>query len=132
MEYNWIYRLADIFFYIFHFILVIFIIFGWIWNKTRKAHLIVVAATVMSWFGLGYFYGWGYCFLTDWHWEIKRKLGQSIQTNSYIHFLIESSTGINLPERLVDQATFIIFLLIVVLVVVLQIKGLINRFQSKT
>lgn len=129
MDNIWIYRLADIFFYIFHFILVIFIISGWIWNKTRKIHLIVVVATLLSWFGLGFFYGWGYCFLTDWHWEVKRKLGHAINSNSYIHFLIESSTGVNLPEKLVDQATLIIFLFIVVLVVILQIKALINRLQ---
>ena len=27
--------------------------------------------------GLGAVYGWGYCPCTDWHWDVKRRLGET-------------------------------------------------------
>ncbi|HUR31773.1 MAG TPA: hypothetical protein VMZ69_10110 [Saprospiraceae bacterium] len=44
-------------------------------EKTRKAHLLVIDLTIASWFIIGLWKGFGYCFLTDWHWRIKEKLG---------------------------------------------------------
>jgi len=46
-------------------------------EKTRKANLILLLLTGLSWFGLGIFYGWGYCPLTDWHWKVLRELGET-------------------------------------------------------
>lgn len=78
----------NIFFFIFHTILILFVLLGWISSRFRKWHLLVIILTALSWFGLGYFYVWGYCFLTDWHWSIRRELGYSIDSSSYIHFLL--------------------------------------------
>ena len=61
------YLLLDIFFVIFHSVLIAFSLAGWIWRKTRKAHLAVLSLTMISWFVAGIWYGFGYCPCTDWH-----------------------------------------------------------------
>ena len=72
------YVLPDIFFVIFHSALIAFNLAGWIWRKTRKAHLVVLSLTMVSWFVAGIWYGFGYCPCTDWHWQVKKKLGELI------------------------------------------------------
>ncbi|MBA4054816.1 MAG: DUF2784 domain-containing protein, partial [Marivirga sp.] len=81
-----LYQIADYFFIVFHVGLIFFNLFGWIHIKLRKWNLITLSLTALSWFALGIFYGFGYCFLTDWHWNVREKLGQPIHSNSYIHF----------------------------------------------
>lgn len=70
-----------------HIILIGFIMTGWIWRRIRKTHFIVIVITLLSWFGLGIRYGWGYCFLTDWHWEVKEKLGEKDLPSSFVKYL---------------------------------------------
>jgi hypothetical protein len=96
---------------------------GWAFPKTRKLHLITLSLTAFSWFILGIWYGWGFCFCTQWHWEVRRKLGFTDESNSYIHFLILKVTGINLSEDLVEKGTLIVFLICIALSLVLNIKG---------
>lgn len=83
---------------------------GWIWRRTRRIHLATVLITAFSWFVLGLWHGWGYCFCTDWHWKVRDALGRPITSESYIHFLIMELTGLDLPQHLVDTATLWIFL----------------------
>ena len=106
-----IYSFADKFFFIFHVVLILFNVFGWIFKPFRKWNLITLLLTAFSWTVLGIFYGFGYCFLTDWHWEVREKLGYTNESNSYIHFLISELTGISLNERVVDIATLIVFIM---------------------
>ncbi|MCK4992787.1 MAG: DUF2784 family protein, partial [Bacteroidales bacterium] len=80
-------KFLDIFFTFFHTCLVIFNLFGWIWKKTRRLNLICLLLTAASWFILGIFYGLGYCPLTDWHFNILRKLGHTDLPDSYLSFL---------------------------------------------
>jgi hypothetical protein len=64
--------------------------------------------TLFSWGVLGIWYGFGYCFLTDWHYQVLRELGETGMPNSYIAFLIERLTGW-LPEaRLVNTMTIVL------------------------
>lgn len=105
-----LYKLADIFFFVFHIGLIFFNLFGWIPKTFRKWNLITLTLTAFSWFVLGIFYGLGYCFLTDWHWQVRETLGYSTESNSYIHFLIMELTGISIREDLVDMFTVIFFL----------------------
>jgi hypothetical protein len=42
---------------------------------------------------LGIWKGWGYCFLTDWHYEVLERLGKQNLPRSYIAFLVEEITG---------------------------------------
>ena len=78
--------------------------------------------TALSWFVLGIWYGWGYCVCTDWHWDVRTKLGLTDRSNSYIHFLLLKLTGINLDPKLVDMGTLVVFLLSFALSIWLNIK----------
>jgi len=92
----------NIFFFVFHSSLIIFNLFGWIWKKTRLANLIVILLTVFSWTILGIWYGFGFCPCTDWHWQVREKLGYFDMPSSYTKFLIDSLTGLDVKETLVD------------------------------
>jgi hypothetical protein len=100
----------NILFTFLHFAIIGFNLAGWIWPKTRKAHLIVLAGTAASWFLLGIWYGWGYCFLTDWHWDVKEKLGETNLPNSFVKYFADKVTGRDFPPSLVDTATLSAFL----------------------
>jgi hypothetical protein len=118
----WWYRFLNYFFFCFHTSLVLFNTFGWIFRKTRKWNLITLLLTAFSWFVLGVWYGWGYCFCTDWHWNIRRHLGYHDKSNSYIHFLALKLTSINFQPQLVDTITVLVFFTSLVLSLWLNIK----------
>ena len=101
------YVFLDYFFLIFHTILIFFNLFAWIWKPLRKANLITLLITGASWFLLGIFYGIGYCPLTDWHWEVLQKLGVHNLPNSYVKYLIDRLTGLDVNASLVEYATSI-------------------------
>jgi hypothetical protein len=109
------YQLLNIFFFVFHTLFTLFNLIGWAFSKTRKLHLITMLLTAFSWFLLGAWYGWGYCFCTDWHWDVREKLGYEDRSSSYIHFLILKIFGLNLNPQLVEKATLVIFLVCFVL-----------------
>lgn len=102
------YRFLDVFFAVFHLSLVVFNLTGWIWAKTRRLHLVVIGLTVASWFGLGAVYGWGYCPSTDWHWDIKRRLGETDLPNSYVTYYLDRLTGMSWDAVLVDVAVAVV------------------------
>jgi hypothetical protein len=116
------YQFLNIFFFVFHTAFSLFNLAGWMFKKTRKFHLGTLILTASSWFVLGIWYGWGYCVCTDWHWAVRRKLGYTDQSRSYIHFLIKKLTGINLNPSLVEGWTFILFLVCFMLSILLNIK----------
>lgn len=133
MTSEWLlYKALDIFFLVFHSLLIVFNLFGWIWKKTRFWNFITLNMTAFSWFVLGIWYGWGYCLCTDWHWQVRTILGMPIQQNSYISFLLETLTPIKLSQHKVDLITLLLFLLAYVISFVLQIKRLnFKRKQAK-
>lgn len=106
---------ANIFFFVFHVCLILFNLFGWISRKTKKWNLATLALTAFSWLVLGYFYGWGYCFLTDWHWDVRNALGYSTDASSYLRFLLLRLTPFDLPADTVNTWTAILFGLAVLL-----------------
>jgi len=95
----------NFFFTLAHLLLIIFNLTGWVWKRTRKAHLVVLGLTTASWFVLGIWYGWGYCPLTDWHWDVKEKLGETNLPNSFVKYYADKISGINIPVSLVDNIT---------------------------
>jgi hypothetical protein len=103
------YHLLDNFFLYFHFAVVLFNLFGWIWSKTRKWNLALLLLTGASWFILGIFYGIGYCPLTAWHWMVLSKLGVTNLPYSYIKYILLRILGINLSDGLVETLTGITF-----------------------
>ena len=105
------YAFLDKFFFIFHSLVIIFNLFGWLWKKMRMANLIMLLLTAFSWFVLGKWYGFGYCFCTDWHYQIRMKLGYFDMPSSYVKFLIDSLAGLDINAKLVDIFTLTFFLL---------------------
>ena len=97
--------IADYFFTIFHLLLILFNLFGWIWKPLRKMHLVIISLTLASWFILGIWYGWGYCPFTDWHWQVLRELGYTGLPTSYISFLVARISGYTPPADWVDGLT---------------------------
>lgn len=96
------YAFLNIFFFVFHTCVILFNVFGWIWKKTRLANLILLMATAFSWFFLGIWYGFGYCPCTDWHWQVRMKLNLYDTSTSYLEFLVEKLTGLDVSRSLVD------------------------------
>jgi ammonia channel protein AmtB len=98
-------HLADYFFTLLHLAIIGFNLLGWIWRSTRKAHLILVALTAGSWLILGIWFGFGYCPITDWQWQIKEKLGETHLPYSFNEYYAEKVTGTNFSTSLVDAVT---------------------------
>ena len=107
-------HLANYFFYFFHTVLIVFNLLGWLYPRTRKLNLISLLVTFGSWGLLGFWKGWGYCFLTDWHYQVLRALGEKGMPSSYIAFLIEKITGLSLDPELVNTLTVSLALLALV------------------
>ncbi|WP_207513671.1 DUF2784 domain-containing protein [Longitalea luteola] len=116
------YQVLNYFFFAFHTVFTLFNIFGWMFRATRKWNLITLLLTAFSWFVLGIWYGWGYCFCTDWHWDVRERLGYHDQQNSYINFLLLKLTGINFNEDLVNHVTLIVFVISLVMSIWLNIR----------
>jgi len=116
------YHAADLFFLVFHTVLTLFNLIGWIWKKTRKLNLITLILTGASWFLLGLFYGIGYCPLTEWHFQVLRKLGQKDLPVSYLKYLVERLAGWEVAPQVVDVATGIGFFIALVASIALNLK----------
>lgn len=101
----------NIFFFGFHSAWIVFNLFGWLWRKTRLANLVTLLLTAFSWFVLGIWYGFGYCPSTDWHWQVRSRLGHPQMPNSYTKFLVDSLTGLDVSAKLVDICTVVLLLL---------------------
>jgi hypothetical protein len=104
-------QLLDFLFLVVHTGIMGFNLFGWMWRKTRRANLALLLLTAFSWFGLGLWYGWGYCICTDWHWKVLDHLKIQDLPNSYITYLLQRFTNWNLPQTIIDTATVSLFFL---------------------
>ena len=114
--------------YLFSFLHIAFTLFnlvGWIWKRPRRIHLITILLTTASWFILGIWYGWGYCFLTDWQWTIKEKLGERNLPSSFIKYFADKISGGNISPGFINYATLICFLVAAIMTIYL------NFFRSK-
>jgi hypothetical protein len=104
------YQALDWFFIGFHSLLIVFNLFGWIWRHTRSLNLYTLLATGFSWVGLGFFYGMGYCPLTDWHWRVLYELGSPPQTASYVAYLFDRVLDISISNSFADKLTLFAYL----------------------
>jgi hypothetical protein len=109
------YQAINIFFFGFHIGLIFFNLFGWLFKRLRKWNLLTLGLTAFSWLVLGIFYGFGYCFLTDWHWQIREKLNYPTNSDSYIHFLFTRIFPVSISENTVDLLTAILFFLALIM-----------------
>lgn len=108
-------------FFIFHTAWIAFNCLGWIWRRTRPWQLATVSLTALSWFGLGVVYGWGYCPCTDWHWQVRARLGFD-DPRSYIQLLVRTLTGIELRSQVADTVAVVTLAAAAVLGVALTIR----------
>lgn len=115
-------KTLDIFFTVFHTCLIFFNLFGWIWQRTRRLNLICLLLTGASWVFLGFFYGFGYCPLTDWHFNVLRKLGHTDLPDSYLSFLFTRLTGIHIDQSLVDAVTLVGLIAALVISLILNFR----------
>ena len=108
----------DILFTIIHVLLILFVLFGWIWKRLRRVHFILIVLIVLNWFVLGIWFGWGYCVITDVHWNIKEQLGESGLPDSFVKYAIDRMTRGDISDSLVDTLTMLSFVAAVVASVV--------------
>jgi uncharacterized membrane protein len=104
------YTFLDKFFFVFHSTLIVLILLGWAWKKTRLVNLAIILLTAFSWFFLGIWYGYGYCPSTDWHWQVRAKLGIYDMPSSYTKFFVDSFTGWDVKQKTVDIITLILLI----------------------
>jgi hypothetical protein len=123
-----IWHILDIFFVLFHTSLIIFNLFGWILRRTRILNIIVLALTGASWLFLGLIAGTlGYCPLTDWHFGILGKLGETRLPSSYVKYLADRLTGLDISASLVDNVTLYAFLAALTVSLFLNLRDYIRK-----
>jgi hypothetical protein len=111
--------------------LILFNLFGWIWRKSRIFNLITLLLTGASWLFLGLIYGTlGYCPLTDWHFSILNKLGKTNLPDSYIKYIVDRLTGLDISASLVDKVTLYAFLAALTLSILFNIRDLMESKRS--
>lgn len=98
-------QFLDIFLTVFHSLFVLFVLLGWAFPKLRKWHILALGLTAAAWLLLGFWYGIGYCPLTDWHWDIKRALGERHLPYSFVKYMADRITGLDIDAELVDWVT---------------------------
>ncbi len=98
----WLLHGLDYAFIALHCLVIGFNLFGWCWRGTRRANLVLLVLTGLSWFGLGIFYGWGYCPLTDWHYDVLQALGETGLPYSYVNYMLGRCCGITADAFWVD------------------------------
>ena len=121
----------DLLFTIIHVALIVFNLTGWIWKRTRRLHLITLLLTAASWAILGIWYGLGYCPLTDWHWQVKEKLGETALPNSFVKYILDKILGTDLPVALVDTITLYSLLAAVVAAAVVNLAPLMTKKRKQ-
>ena len=102
--------ILNIFFFVFHTVLIVFNVFGWAHPKTRRWNLATLLLTLASWVGMGMFYGMGYCICTDWHWQVREAMGIEDTASSYIVLLVRNVSGWEPPVLLANEVAKWIFL----------------------
>jgi hypothetical protein len=117
----------NIFFLIFHTLLIVFNCFGWAWKMTRKVNLITLALTAFSWLVMGIWRGVGYCICTDWHWQVRKALGQNTTESSYLDYLVKAVSGWTLPPDLTRAVAGWVFGISIVLSVSLNIRDSLRK-----
>jgi hypothetical protein len=127
----WKLHLLDWFFVVFHTLLMMFNVFGWLSEKLRKWNLLTLLLTAFSWFILGLFFGMGYCILTDWHWDVLRKLSAHPVENSYVQYLFRRLLHIRVSAQFADILTAALFFVSLGMSVVLNIRDVVLKKKNK-
>lgn len=98
-------KALDVIFHVFHIVVIIFNTFFWMSFRTLRIAQVTQVLTLISWVGFGFWYGFGYCFLTDWHWQVKERLGEKDLPSSYIKYVLDGLSNSNWNPDTVDKIT---------------------------
>jgi hypothetical protein len=121
-----LYIILDYFLIFFHTFLIGFNLFGWLWKRTRRLNLYSLLLVAFSWLILGIWYGIGYCPLTELHWNIKFKLGQTDLPYSYIKYLVDFYFNTDSNPLFVDYVTAILFIVALIFSLITNFKAALN------
>jgi hypothetical protein len=116
-------KLLDALFHLAHLVVILFSALGWLYPPARPAHLCLQGLILFSWFGLGIKKGWTYCFLTDLHWRVKRRLHQPDPGDSYVKLLADRIAGRDIDQGLLWKATVGVFFATTVLSALLELRS---------
>jgi hypothetical protein len=108
-------EIKDVLYTILHYLVIGLNVLLWIPKRTRTLHLIAISATLFSWIVLGFWSGFGYCFLTDWHWDVKRLLGEQNLPGSFIHYQLVNVLGLTIDPKVTDWVTAVVFVLVILI-----------------
>ncbi len=114
-----------------HIFLVLFILFGWLYPRFRKLHLVVLLLTGFSWLIFSKGNTFGHCILTDWHWHILRKLGETSLPETYTQYIFERMTGIPVHKATALTITRLSWLLSLILSSVLVFRNYVCERRLK-
>jgi len=70
--------------------------------------------TLFSWGALGAIYGWGYCFLTHWHYKVLHELDVLNLPHNYIAYFLNNVLGFSIGEAFIDKMAYMVFGVVVV------------------
>jgi hypothetical protein len=121
-------QVLNVGFFVFHSSWILFNCVGWIWRQTRPWQLVTVSLTALSWFGLGVRYGWGYCPFTDWHWQVRARLGHH-DPPSYLQLLIIELAGIDPGPKVADGLALVTLTVAGMFSVVLNVRDRVRRYE---
>jgi hypothetical protein len=111
-----------------HLGVVVAVLVLWIPRSTRRVHFALVMITAGSWLGIGLLYGnIGYCFLTDWHWDVKRLRGQTHLPASFIHYMVARWLKLPVRATTTDLWTGLSFAFVAILSIILEVRELWRR-----
>jgi hypothetical protein len=102
----------DVAFFMLHTALILFNMFGWAFKTTRKWQLVTLGLTAASWFVMGYWKGWGYCFCTDWHFAIRHARGFEEYDATYIQLLARVLAGQGMSDAFAENLALAVFIAI--------------------
>ena len=115
------YEVLNIGFHAAHQSFIVFTVVGWVFCETRLLHLAIVGLVGLSWLGLGAFFGFGYCLLTDIHWKLKERMGEERPTGGYIKHLADRMTGRDFDAKFLDTITYVTCAVCVALSILLTV-----------
>ena len=108
-------KIMDGCFHIIHLLVIGYCMIGWVFEEMRMLNFWLLLTVAFSWFGLGKFFGFGYCLLTDLHWKIKKARGEWPLPDSYIKYILDKITGFPANPGFIDKMTSLVFLGLTVL-----------------
>ena len=101
-------KLLDIFLYFLHVALMAFVMLGWLWQPVTVWHFISLVLMGIIWIIIGALGLWN-CPLTNLHWKIKEKRGQSGMPVSFVNYFLNQLTGKKLTHQFVQTVLLIIY-----------------------